>query len=225
MSGIDAKSDAIFELVEEDVGGRAARDGLHLHRGADLASRRAGPLLLRHARRRAPQGHARRCGDRGAPAVVQVQRDDARRRPQPARLRARHELARPRAPRRRARDPRLPLRGQVPEQPERRLSSARTGRSTSPTRGTAASRASASSASASSAGRASSASRRAAARTSSSWPSRRTSSTCRTGSASRPTSRCSTSTTRRARTSRCSTSTPTGRSRTAGCSSRASAPA
>ena len=52
--------------------------------------------------------------------VVQVQRHDARRRPQPARLRARHELARPRAHRRRARDARLPLAGQGPEQPERR---------------------------------------------------------------------------------------------------------
>ena len=39
------------------------------------------------------------------------------------------------------------------------------------------------------------------------------------------TSRSSTSTTRRARTSRSTTSTPTARSRTAGCSSRASAPA
>ena len=44
---------------------------------------------------------------------------------------------------------------------------------------------------ASSAGRACSGSRPAAARTSSSWPSRRTSSRCRTGSASRPTSRSS----------------------------------
>ena len=53
----------------------------------------------------------------------------------------------------------------------------------------------------------------------------RTSSRCRTGSASRPTSRCSTSTTPRAPTSRSTTSTPTARSRTAACSSRASAPA
>ena len=171
------------------VGGRAARDRLHLHGGAHLAPRGTGPLLLRHARRRPAQGHARRRGDRGAQAVVQVQRDDARGEPRPARLRARHELARPRAAATASRDPCVPLPGQVPEQPERRLLSAPTGRSTSPIRGTGASPASASSASASSAGRASSGSRRGAGRTSSTSPSRRTSSTCRTGSASHPTSR------------------------------------
>ena len=53
----------------------------------------------------------------------------------------------------------------------------------------------------------------------------RTSTSSRTGSASRPTSRCSTSTTRRRRGSRSTTSSPTGASRTVGCSSRASAPA
>ena len=99
---------------------RAARNRFHLHRGADLAPDGAGPLLLRHAGRHPAEGHAGRHGDRGQEPVVQVQRDDPRCGPQPARLRARHELARARAPRRRARDPGVPLRGQVPEQPERR---------------------------------------------------------------------------------------------------------
>ena len=120
MSGIDAKSDAIYQLVAEGSAVRAARDRFHLHRGADLAPGGAGAVLLRHAGRRPAEGHARRSGHRGQEPVVQVQRDDARGRPQPARLRARHELARARAARRRARDARVPLRGQVPEQPERR---------------------------------------------------------------------------------------------------------
>ncbi len=102
------------------LGCRAARDGLHVHRGADLAPRRAGSLLLRHAGGHPPEGDARRSGHRGSQPVVQVQRDDTRPGSQPARLRARHELARSRADRRRSGDPRVPLAGQVPEQPERR---------------------------------------------------------------------------------------------------------
>ena len=50
----------------------------------------------------------------------QVQRDDARQRRQPDRLRARDELGRPRAPRRDARDARHALGRQGAEQPERR---------------------------------------------------------------------------------------------------------
>ena len=53
----------------------------------------------------------------------------------------------------------------------------------------------------------------------------RTTSSSRTACASRPTSRCSTSTTRPARTSASSTCAATARSRTGGCSSRASAAA
>ena len=108
--------------------------------------------------------------------------------------------------RRLARAARLPLRGQVPEQPERRLRALATGRSTSPTRGTGASPASASSASGSWAGRASSGSRPAAARTTSSCVvDKNEFEHAERRSASRRTSRCSTSTTRRGPTSRCTT--------------------
>ena len=164
VSGIDAKSDAIYELVEEGSARRAARDRIHVHRGADLAPDGAVPPLLGHAGRHPPQG------TRPDGTVTEVRNPSnkcngmtLRRRPEPARLRARDQLARARARRRRARDARVPLRGQVAEQPERRHASAPTARSTSPTRGTGACPASGSSASASSAGRASSGSRRAAA--------------------------------------------------------------
>ena len=80
----------------EGVEGRAARHRLHLHRGADLAPDRAPPPLLGHAGRRATQVHARRHRRRGEELLEQVQRDDVRRRPQPARLRARDERARAR---------------------------------------------------------------------------------------------------------------------------------
>ncbi len=102
------------------LGGESARDRLHLHRRARLASLGAGSLLLGHAGRHPAQGHPRWHRDRGAESRAQVQRDGARRRPQPARLRARFELSRARARRRRPRDPRVSLAGQVPEQPQRR---------------------------------------------------------------------------------------------------------
>ena len=101
--------------------GRAGRDRVHVHGGADLAPDRALPPLLGHARRHSAQVHAgRRRRGRDEP-VEQVQRAHLRRRSRPARLRARDELAGPRAPRRDARDDREPLRGQGAEQPERRL--------------------------------------------------------------------------------------------------------
>ena len=50
-----------------------------------------------------------------------MQRHDARRQPRPDRLRARHERALAREARRLEGAARLPLRGQVPEQPQRRL--------------------------------------------------------------------------------------------------------
>ena len=114
---------------------------------------------------------------------------------QPARLRARHELARPRAARRHARDDRLALRGQGAEQPERRHRPLRRDDLLlrSLVRPHAGLRRGARAAS--SASRASTRSRRAAASPSSS--STATSSSSRTASASRPTSRSSTSTTRR----------------------------
>ena len=59
------------------LGGRAARHGLHLHRGADLAPDRAPPALLGHAGRRAPQVHARQRRRGGAAPGAQVQRHDA----------------------------------------------------------------------------------------------------------------------------------------------------
>ena len=60
-------------------GGRAARDGLHVHRRPDLASGRL-PPLLRHAGRRPAEVHARPGSRGGDAAELQVQRDDARRR-------------------------------------------------------------------------------------------------------------------------------------------------
>ena len=117
---------------------------------------------------------------------------------------------------------RLPLPGQVPEQPQRRRSSVRMAVSTSPTRTTAAGRwPSASPASASSTSRACSGCRRAAATPSSWW--RRRNSSSRTACASRPTKASCTSTT--GRTSRPTTSRRTGRCRTCGsCTTRWAAP-
>ena len=121
MPGIDAKSDAIYELVEEGSGVEQLATGFTFTEGPIwhptehhlLFSDMPGDVRRKYT----PDGTV--VG--GAAAVVQVQRHDLRRRPQPARLRARLELARPRAPGRRARDARLPLAGQVPEQPQRRL--------------------------------------------------------------------------------------------------------
>ncbi len=190
MSGIDAKSDAIYELVEEGSGveqlatGFTFTEGPIWHPGEQVLYFSDMPGDVR--RKVTLDGD----GDRGPEAVLQVQRDDARRRPQPARLRARHELARARAHRRRARDARLPLRGQVPEQPERRLRPLRRDdlllrpvvRALSRLRDRAR-------AGARLAGRLPDPAGRRAGRA---RPRRRrrTSSTCRTGSASRPTSRC-----------------------------------
>ena len=114
-------------------------------RRVGLAPDRALPPLLGHARRHAPQVHARRRRRGRHEPVEQVQRA-LRRRSQPARLRARHELARPRAARRDARDDREPLRGQGAEQPERRVRPLERGDPLPRTRGTAACPASARSA-------------------------------------------------------------------------------
>ena len=99
--------------------GRADRHGVHVHRRPDLDARRVAPLQ-RHAGRQAAALASR--GRRpGAPRPEQqVQRDDARQRRQPDRLRARDELGRPRAPRRDARDARHALGRQGAEQPQRR---------------------------------------------------------------------------------------------------------
>ena len=119
-------------------GGRAGRHRVHVHGGADLERRRA--AASSSATCRATCGGA---GPRSGVREVmnpsqQVQRADLRRRGQPARLRARHELARARAARRHARDARHALPGQGAELPERRHRRARTGRSTSPTPATGA---------------------------------------------------------------------------------------
>ena len=75
--------------------GREDRDRLHVHRGADLAPGRL-PPLLRHAGGRAPEVDGGRWDRRGHEAGEQVQRHDARRRPEPDRLRALDEPARAR---------------------------------------------------------------------------------------------------------------------------------
>ena len=200
-------------------GGRAGRDRVHLHGGPDLDGGRVAPLQ-RHARRQAPPLAPRRGRHGAARPEQQVQRHDARQRRQPDRLRARHELRRPRAAGRHARDDRDALGRQGAEQPERRDRRPRRldplhrpdVRAACPVFGLP---------------------REqeldfqgvyrlpAAAATSSCWP---TTSRSRTGSASRPTSRSSTSTTPTARTSASSTSAPTTSSRTGACSPRASAP-
>ena len=110
--------------------GRAARDraspsprGRSGTRPGTTSSSRTCPATSR--RKYTPGGGAEEVDE----PVEQVQRAHLRRRPQPARLRARHELARPRAARRDARDDREPLRGQGAEQPERRRASTRAARS------------------------------------------------------------------------------------------------
>ena len=144
---------------------RAARHRLHLHRGPDLEPGRL-PALQRHARRRAPPlgRAARRRG--GAPPVQQVQRHDARRR-RPNLLVCEHvtsSLVRidpdGTAPGARCSPPTTRARSSTAQRRDHR---ARTGRSTSPTRRTAACRASGSSASRSSTSRACTGSRPAAA--------------------------------------------------------------
>ena len=203
--------------------GRAGRDRVHVHGGSGLAPDRALPPLLGHARRHAPQVHARRRRRGRDEPVEQVQRAHLRRRPQSARLRARHELARPRAARRDARDDREPLRGQGAEQPERRVRPLERG---DPLLGPVVrphARLRRGARAGARASRASTGSRPAAASPSSSSTATPTSS--RTASASRPTSRSCTSTTRRGRTSTSTTPARTGGRRTAAASSPGSAAA
>ena len=120
MPGIDARSSAIYELVEEGSGVEKLATGFTFTEGPIWHPTEQHLLFSRHARRRAAQVHARQRRRRGL---------------RPARkcngmtydadlnlLVCEHvtsSLVRER-PRRQPRDPRLPLRGQVPEQPERR---------------------------------------------------------------------------------------------------------
>ena len=110
-------------LLDPRGRGRKRRPGLHglpVHRGADLAPRRAVPLLQRH-----PGGHAPalECGgrrERRAPPEQQGQRHDAGCRSQPLHLRARDQRAGARDAVRRAPGARLALQRQGAEQPQRR---------------------------------------------------------------------------------------------------------
>ena len=92
--GIEAKSDAIFELVEQ---------GSQVERVATGFTFTEGPIwhLKEHFLFSDMPGDVRRKYTPADGSVVevrnfeQVQRDDVRRRPQPARLRARDELPHP----------------------------------------------------------------------------------------------------------------------------------
>ncbi len=98
MPGIDAKSDAIYELVEEARPSSASRPDSPSRRARSGTPASSTSYFSDMPGRRSAQVHARRDGHRGAPCtVLQVQRHDATRRTRPARLRARHELARARA--------------------------------------------------------------------------------------------------------------------------------
>ena len=101
--------------------GTADRLGLRVHRGTDLASGRALSAVLRHAGRRASAVGRGGRGARGHAPLQQVQRHDLRCGPEPRHLRARDVESGAPAPGRAARGPRLALRGQGAQQPERRL--------------------------------------------------------------------------------------------------------
>ena len=119
MSGIDARSDAIYELAEEGSAveqlatGFTFTEGPIWHPGEQV-------LYFSDMPPTSVGRYARRHGDRGQKARVQVQRDDPDADHNLLVCEHVYELTRPRASRRHARDARVPLRGQVPEQPERR---------------------------------------------------------------------------------------------------------
>ena len=153
---VAVQSEKVRELVDENAEVEQIATGFTFTEGPDLDGRRVAPLQ-RHAGRQAAALASGRRRHGAARPEQQVQRDDARQRRQPDRLRARHELGRPEAPDGTPRDARHALERQGAEQPERRDRRLATARSSSPTRPTGGCPASASSASRSSTSRASTA--------------------------------------------------------------------
>ena len=118
--GIDAKSPAIYEFVEEGSSVEQVAGGFTFTEGPIWHPRDHYLLfsdMPADIRRKYTPGTA---VVEVAEPLEQVQRDDLRRRSEPDRLRARDELRRARGPGRHARDRRAGLRGRGAELPERR---------------------------------------------------------------------------------------------------------
>ena len=96
---VDVKSEKLTELIDPNVEVEQLATGFTFTEGPIWHPTEQVLYFSRHAGGRPPQGDAGRNRHGGAQAGLQVQRHDARCRPQPARLRARDEPARPRAPR------------------------------------------------------------------------------------------------------------------------------